>query len=506
MFKELLEKEFEISANDEIKAEQIYSKLIQNSDNQDFYRWSLDKNTGENYVASFFPQIFYNKFYRNDKLLSISGNIYKYNDIDGKYSKYEIKKDILKKLNQKDSNINKNPQKVVDIINMEKDISPDSLNLHDDYVNFKNGMLNLKTKTLEPHSSEFLSTKQIQSNYKKIDDYNINNSKFMSYLQESFYKEDFNTIQEWLGYCLCNNMGGQKFCVLSGSGKNGKGTLVRIINSFFEKDFVSSVDLSKLSKQEYAARLYGKALNVCADISDSFISDSSMIKQLTGEDTIEAKELYSNPFSFINKAKIMFASNKLPQTSDKTIGFLRRLLIISCDKIPTKKIDKLSEILVSEELELIISWSIEGLYRLIENNFEFSESNKTKENIENYKIQNDNIVSFIKEYCHITNDNSQIPKNEFSMMYKQYCKINSILPQSSKNINNYFKEINVKEYRAIIRSWKGIQWDVSVKEIQEQYNLDNRLIGGLKYEIKGQQNANLDIVDNDSENAKKIFG
>jgi putative DNA primase/helicase len=499
MFRELLLEEFNINMESEIEAEKIYSKLTSvTAENTQHYRWSVDKNSGENYIISFFPKIFYDKFFKKQKIISISGteNIYKYNTEKGIYEKYDFKSDIMKLMNVKDPNIDKNPIKVINIIKIENSINPNEINKDDDYINFRNGMFNLKTKQLEEHSDKFLSTRQVQSNY-NINSSSIKGTKFEKYLSDSFYPEDIPTLQEWIGYCLSNYMGAQKFCVFNGEGENGKGTLIRIISSIFDEEFVSSVDLSRLSRQEYAARLFGKAMNVCGDISDSYIKDSSLIKQLTGEDSIEAKELYSNPFNFLNKAKITFSCNKLPQTSDKTIGFLRRLLVISCDKKLIKKIDGLSKMIITEELEKVINWSMVGLYRLIENGFKFTTSEKTDNNVILYKKQNDNILSFVEDYCHITNDCETVPKNEFIMFYKEYCKMNNIMPQSSRNIQNYMREKNVLEIRTTIRSWKGIMWDITIKELVDSYNLSNKLTGNNKYEIKGHCKYNLNLLSDD---------
>ena len=55
---------------------------------------------------------------------------------------------------------------------------------------------------------------------------------------------------------------------------------------------------------------------------------TSMLKKLSGGDLIGFEYKRKDPFEDKNYAKITISTNNLPSTSDKTIGFYRRWLII----------------------------------------------------------------------------------------------------------------------------------------------------------------------------------
>ena len=60
-----------------------------------------------------------------------------------------------------------------------------------------------------------------------------------------------------------------------------------------------------------------------------------------------AQQKYKQPISFNNFAKIIFSTNKLPNVSDRTTGFYRRLVLLEINKKITKPdpffLDKLTE-------------------------------------------------------------------------------------------------------------------------------------------------------------------
>jgi len=64
---------------------------------------------------------------------------------------------------------------------------------------------------------------------------------------------------------------------------------------------------------------------------------SDLFKQITdgSKDPIRAKRKYEHGFNFINFAKLVFATNKLPKTKDDTTGFYRRFEILRCDHVFT---------------------------------------------------------------------------------------------------------------------------------------------------------------------------
>ena len=77
-----------------------------------------------------------------------------------------------------------------------------------------------------------------------------------------------------------------------------------------------------------SAEMYGKLANLCGDLPSKPLSDTAMIKMLTGEDASTHEQKYRDPFDYYNYAKQVNATNEVPKTWDDTLAFHRRFLII----------------------------------------------------------------------------------------------------------------------------------------------------------------------------------
>ena len=97
---------------------------------------------------------------------------------------------------------------------------------------------------------------------------------------------------------------------------------------------------------------------------------------MTGEDTISARHIYGTPFDFINKAKMIFSTNNMPPNyGDKSDAFYERLIILPFNqqKKDGEK-DPQLKYKLAEENDYIFMWALEGLKRLIKQNFIFTHS------------------------------------------------------------------------------------------------------------------------------------
>lgn len=70
-----------------------------------------------------------------------------------------------------------------DLITDGSFISEDLINVNENYINFQDGLLNLITMKLEPHSYKFYSTIQIPTNYKDVENCTEDSPVFDNYLE-----------------------------------------------------------------------------------------------------------------------------------------------------------------------------------------------------------------------------------------------------------------------------------------------------------------------------------
>lgn len=287
-------------------------------------------------------------------------------------------------------------------------------------INLKNGLFDLINKQVLPHTPQYLNTIQINVAF----DPNAKCPTFMKFLEESVDADTISLIQELLGYMLIPITVAQKSFIIVGPSNTGKSTFLKVIQNILGEENVSNIAWQNLSDRFKTAELHNKLANLCADLPSKPIEDTGIFKMLTGEDSILAERKYGDPFSFNNVARLLFSCNSLPPTFDKSDAFYNRLIIIPFNN----KIVQINPFL-SKELEQekdgIFIWALEGLYRLIQNNFKFTENKAIEEILNNYKEEQSNIQYFIKEKC-ILGPDKYVQSQHFYNEYKKFCLENNL--------------------------------------------------------------------------------
>jgi|GEM_PF-681314 len=332
----------------------------------------------------------------------------------------------------------------------------------------ENGVLNLETRELLPHSPDYFLTVKIPVVY----DPEADCPKVKKFLSEVLHPDDIPVIEEFFGFCLWRKYFIHKAFMLVGEGSNGKTTLIKLIENFLGKQNVSSVSIQDLGENRFAAaELYGKLANLFADIPDRALRNTGIFKMLTGGDTLTVERKFKNPFKFENYAKQIYSCNKLPETYDETDAFFRRWIIINFpnkfegDKADKNLIDKLT---TREELSGLLNLALEGLNRLLEKG-EFSKGVSTEEVREAYIRMSNPVAAFVMD-CIEIDPEGYIPKKELYSNFCEYCRKNN-LPTVSENTfhKKLGRQVKIEDYRPKIKdkrvtAWRGIRWKVENEE------------------------------------------
>ena len=304
---------------------------------------------------------------------------------------------------------------------------------------FKNGTLNLKTGIFEEEFyKEDYNTIIIPHNYNEKADRPIKTINFLSMMTDS--TEEMTFIFEWIGYLLVKSYPIAKMLFLVGNGGNGKSTLIKLMTSIVGENNTSAVSIKSLVNNRFqGALLYNKLFNTVADIGADFFEDSSIIKALTGDDTITVERKGENGFSYSNFAKMTYSCNKLPKFKDNSAGLERRPIILNLNKdfmnIVQNSGMHINDIIHDEEeIEKIIAYSVANFMRVLENNNTFTESEGMKKAKTDW-LNDDPLVDFIGEGFEITGEKEDIvAMKEFMVQYKQYCIDRNYKPLSQKNV------------------------------------------------------------------------
>jgi putative DNA primase/helicase len=407
----------------------------------------------------FIPQLLGKDIINNYfKVFTLNNRFYVYRS--GKYipnAKMRIKKQIQKLLDYK---AKKN------LINLTLDwiatetalLDADDVNPNDGIINCKNGLLNWRNGQLKPHTPHRLSTIQLNVTY----DPTANDEVVINFIKSIVPADAINTLFEFLGYCLIPTNKFQKALLCIGSGANGKSTLFNQFTVMIGKENISNVSLQDLDNNRFKpAQLYGKLINIFADIPKSPLRQTSIFKSVTGGDRISAEFKNENAFDFTPFAKLIFSANELPLTNDQSIGFYRRLLIMpfpyqfsgdNCDP------DLINKLITDSALSTLFNLSLKGLKRLEKNN-NFTKSDSVDEALATYRGKVNSIDKFIESDCAIKKG-YYCTVSDLKNEYIKFCEDHQIKPEGIKVFNRHLiHKYNLKQIRKHNQPhmWQGIK-------------------------------------------------
>jgi len=196
------------------------------------------------------------------------------------------------------------------------------------------------------------------------------------------------------------------------------------------------------------------------------MNKTSLLKKLSGRDLIGFEYKNKNPFEEINYAKIIIATNNLPSTSDKTIGFYRRWMIIDFPNQFSEKVDILAQIPEEEYNSLALRCCI-TLKSLLEKR-EFTNEGSIEDRKERYESRSNFLEVFLNEFT--TQDSEGfITKADYYKKFKSWCKENRHREMAENSVGKSMKKLGVETSRkhfdwmydgkgGQMWVWNGIKW------------------------------------------------
>lgn len=320
-------------------------------------------------------------------------------------------------------------------------------NPDDNILNFANGLLDIRTYTLTPHTPEYLSTSQIPIAY---------NPEATAPRWEQFVREVSNEdpeqqklLQEIAGYCLTTSTVFAKAFILFGQGANGKSMFTRMLAKIVGKDAVSNVNLTTLTRQFGLYGIIGKKINLIDEISGNYF-ESNTIKGVISGETMSAEVKYRpEPLEFVPTAKLLFSVNELPKINDTTPGLYRRFIIIPFDRSFEAAPDLMLEQKLTEELPGILNWAIAGL-KVLRSEGRFNETERNTEAMRIFKTENSPLVEFFNLYYEpvaaAEHGKFLIPLTDLYAQYRQYCFDHGYKPKALANFSRELAHTRIDGY------------------------------------------------------------
>lgn len=267
---------------------------------------------------------------------------------------------------------------------------------------------------------------------------------WINYLNSLFYPEDIPTIQEFFGYCLIPSTKAQKALIIKGKGGEGKSQMGIVLNALLGA-YVKDGSIAKVSEDRFArADLEGALLMIDDDLKMEGLKQTDYIKKIiTSQDKKDLERKGKQSYQgYLYCRLAAFSNGDLFALYDKSNGFFRRQLVITTkDRSPDRTDDPFIAEKMCKELPGILLFMIEGLERLIANNYVFTESERAKANREAVKSTSCNAIEFFESEGFIRfNPTGSITSKELYDVYCDWCIENAFEPMKSRSFSNFVAE------------------------------------------------------------------
>lgn len=327
------------------------------------------------------------------------------------------------------------------------------------YINFRNGLLDLQTMELRPHSPKVLTTIQLNCSY---DGSKTFAPTFRKYIDDLCRKDDgepdqtkMAIIQEFCGLAISNVYGYRtKGCLalVSYLGDSGKSRLLELINHILGPENVASVPIQNMNENSRftVGTIAGRRCVIVGDQGRTEVEDSSLFKSLTGGDMVKVESKGKQPFYLTFRGVIMFATNDLPIfKDDKGNHVFNRLVIVPCThRVPEKERDPMIVEKMLPEIPAIVNWSLLGLKRLMQNGYRFTKSAASEEANLDLRLRSDTVFRCVKGFFEITGNRAdRVKRASFHAFYREWCRQNGFRDANAQNVPKRMESFGVRATR-----------------------------------------------------------
>ncbi len=344
-------------------------------------------------------------------------------------------------------------------------------------LGFENGVLDLDTMKFRDGYPEDFITFSTKINYLPYDRSDERIKQVEEFFESIQPNEDVRTyVLKFLGTCLQGHVPDEKFYIWTGGGGNGKSLTVKLLLDSLG-DYGTIIPVSLLTRKRGAsaaaspelAKLKGKRFCVFQEPENDDVIQVGLMKELTGNDKIQARPLYGSPIEFYPQFKTLLACNKLPEIPSTDGGTWRRIRVVPFEMSfvdePSEPNHRKKDPDLRRKME---TWHAAFMSVLVEYNRRFktegnSEPRKVKDQTSEYQQKSDLVLEYLNDRTE-SDETYKVLVTDLYDDFKWWCN-------DSKNIKVAFDR-------------KGFEHEVTVRKLQP---INGRYDGFRLKERGGQQ-------------------
>lgn len=282
-------------------------------------------------------------------------------------------------------------------------------------------------------------------------------------------------LQEIFGYCLWQKYDLQKFFVLVGPPRCGKGTINGVLENLVGgKSSVCALNIKDFADQFGLEPAIAKRLAFVPEMrmpGGAVHEIVSNLKAITGGDLIQVKRKTIKNLSMRLRIKIIMSTNEFVPLPDNSGALQARMLPLRFTKSFVGREDtRLAEKLAGE-YPAILLWALEGLKRLWQNAGQFTLPRSTIEELQQIVEASAPLQAFVEECCVIDQSRAcqspslyeiyRVWRNEFQaeteeLKNNQFAEaLRSTIPSVTKGRMTRPRDTHCKERRIVATRFDG---------------------------------------------------
>jgi putative DNA primase/helicase len=326
-------------------------------------------------------------------------------------------------------------------------------------LNVMNGTVDLRTGELRPHRRTDLITKLAPVIY----DRDATAPTWAGFLERVLPDPGVRSfVQRAAGYSLTGQTGEQVLFLLWGGGANGKSTFIETAMALLGDYALKTPAETLLAKRDTGipndvAALRGARFVAAVESEEGRRLAEVRVKELTGGDTIAARFMRAEWFTFRPVCKLWLATNHKPQVRGTDLAIWRRIRLIPFTvTIPeTERNPGLPEKLVAE-LPGILAWAVEGCLEWQAKGLEPPQAVLAATN--EYRAEQDILRAFLDDRCAFGSA-CEVTSAALYRAYREWAETVGEKPITQKALaamlsERAFEQVRIGHQRT--RGWRGL--------------------------------------------------
>jgi len=343
---------------------------------------------------------------------------------------------------------------VVELARIEIAIETSRWDAHPDFLPCRNGVLDIPTKTLLPHTPDIYATSRLEFDY----DPSADCPSFKQALLQ--IPDAIGFLQEFAGYALTPDVSHETAVWLQGTPGSGKSTILEGLQAMLGPRS-GILGLADIERSRFAlSQLPGKTLVVSAEQPDNYIGASHILNALISGEPIRIEEKFKEAMIINPKVKVIWAMNNLPRVNDANNGIMRRVKVIKFPPLTDAQRDPNLKEQIKLEGAGILNWALEGLARL-RTRKRFLIPQSVEDATKEFKERNDIPSIFLDEIGARIDPLDPHCRTQSQFLYDQYadwCRRNNHKPMSSTKMAEEWKRLGFERERTGVGTyWVGVE-------------------------------------------------